>query len=55
MTLAKINANSVSLAGEFAVLSQLALRGYDANGSVERSQLISLFQILPTAKCISWK
>ena len=26
-----INKNSVSLAGEFAVLSQLALRGYDAN------------------------
>jgi hypothetical protein len=28
---AKPNINSVSLAGEFAVLSQLALRGYDAN------------------------
>lgn len=27
----KISKNSVSLAGEFAVLSQLALRGYDAN------------------------
>lgn len=27
----KLNPNSVSLAGEFAVLSQLALRGYDAN------------------------
>ncbi len=26
-----LNKNSVSLAGEFAVLSQLALRGYDAN------------------------
>lgn len=26
-----LNSNSVSLAGEFAVLSQLALRGYDAN------------------------
>lgn len=26
-----INKNSISLAGEFAVLSQLALRGYDAN------------------------
>src|SRR5262249_40015705 len=31
MTLTKINRNSVSLAGEFAALSQLALRGYDAN------------------------
>jgi hypothetical protein len=29
--LPKGNSNSVSLAGEFAVLSQLALRGYDAN------------------------
>src|SRR3989344_8254693 len=27
----KIPSNSVALAGEFAVLSQLALRGYDAN------------------------
>ena len=27
----KVNSNSISLAGEFAVLSQLALRGYDAN------------------------
>jgi len=31
MTFTKINRNSVSLAGEFAALSQLALRGYDAN------------------------
>ncbi len=29
--MSKINSNSISLAGEFAVLSQLALRGYDAN------------------------
>jgi hypothetical protein len=29
--MATIGKNSVSLAGEFAVLSQLALRGYDAN------------------------
>jgi hypothetical protein len=27
----KITSNSIALAGEFAVLSQLALRGYDAN------------------------
>lgn len=27
----KLNSNSVALAGEFAVLSQLVLRGYDAN------------------------
>jgi len=29
--MAKINGVNISLAGEFAVLSQLALRGYDAN------------------------
>lgn len=29
--MSEITKNSVSLAGEFAVLSQLALRGYDAN------------------------
>ena len=28
---AKPNPNSIALAGEFATLSQLALRGYDAN------------------------
>jgi len=27
----KLNKNSIALAGEFAVLSQLSLRGYDAN------------------------
>ena len=31
MVMTKITSNSVALAGEFAVLSQLALRGYDAN------------------------
>jgi hypothetical protein len=32
-----INSNSVSLAGEFAVLSQLALRGLDANMTLGRT------------------
>jgi len=31
MTRTKPSSNSISLAGEFATLSQLALRGYDAN------------------------
>lgn len=31
MGLAKPNSNALALAGEFATLSQLALRGYDAN------------------------
>src|SRR5215467_11649892 len=40
MTLAKITPNSVSLAGEFAVLSQLALRGYDANMTLGRTKSV---------------
>lgn len=39
---AKINSNSVSLAGEFAVLSQLALRGYDANMTLGRTKGVDI-------------
>ena len=42
MPLAQINANSVSLAGEFAVLSQLALRGYDANMTLGRTKSVDI-------------
>src|SRR5262245_32284853 len=42
VTLAKINSNSVSLAGEFAVLSQLALRGYDANMTLGRTKSVDI-------------
>jgi hypothetical protein len=42
MTLTKINPNSVSLAGEFAVLSQLALRGYDANMTLGRTKSVDI-------------
>jgi hypothetical protein len=42
MTLTKINPNSVSLAGEFAVLSQLALRGYDANMTLGRTKGVDI-------------
>ena len=37
-----INSNSVSLAGEFAVLSQLALRGYDANMTLGRTKSVDI-------------
>lgn len=38
----KINSNSISLAGEFAVLSQLALRGYDANMTLGRTKSVDI-------------
>lgn len=37
-----INKNSISLAGEFAVLSQLALRGYDANMMLGRTKNVDV-------------
>jgi len=36
------NNNLVSLAGEFAVLSQLALRGYDANMTLGRTKSVDI-------------
>ena len=42
MTLTRINRNSVSLAGEFAALSQLALRGYDANMTLGRTKSVDI-------------
>jgi len=37
-----LNKNSVSLAGEFAVLSQLVLRGYDANLTLGRTKGVDI-------------
>lgn len=37
-----INKNSVSLAGEFAVLSQLSLRGYDANMTLGQTKSVDI-------------
>jgi hypothetical protein len=37
-----INKNSVSIAGEFAVLSQLALRGYDANMTLGHTKSVDI-------------
>ncbi|MFZ2522836.1 MAG: hypothetical protein WAW92_00440 [Minisyncoccia bacterium] len=37
-----INKNSVSIAGEFAVLSQLALRGYDANITLGHTKSVDI-------------
>jgi hypothetical protein len=38
----EITSNSVALAGEFAVLSQLALRGYDANMTLGRTKSVDI-------------
>ncbi len=44
----KINSNSVSLAGEFAVLSQLALRGYDANMTLGNTKGVDILVASPS-------
>ena len=38
----QLNNNSVALAGEFAVLSQLALHGYDANLTLGRTKSVDI-------------
>ncbi len=43
-----IDKNSVSIAGEFAVLSQLALRGYDANMTLGRTKSVDILVSNPT-------
>jgi hypothetical protein len=40
--MAKANTNSISLAGEFAVLAQLALRGYDANMTLGHTKAVDI-------------
>jgi len=40
--LKRIPANSISLAGEFAVLSQLVLRGYDANMTLGHTKNVDI-------------
>ncbi len=42
--------NAVSLAGEFAVLSQLALRGYDANITLGRTKGVDILVSHPGTK-----
>ena len=44
----KLNKNSVSLAGEFAVLSQLALRGYDANMTLGNTKNVDILVSNPS-------
>ena len=41
--MAKIEHNSVALAGEFAVLSQLAIRGFDANMTLGNTKSVDIF------------
>src|SRR6478672_3943790 len=45
--MAKINSNNVSLAGEFAVLAQLALRGYVANMTLGHTKGIDILVANP--------
>ena len=47
--MSSINTNSVSLAGEFAVLSQLALRGYDANMTLGRTKGVDILVSDPSS------
>jgi hypothetical protein len=42
VAMVKKDNNSISLAGEFAVLSQLALRGYDANMTLGRTKSVDI-------------
>jgi hypothetical protein len=44
---ARISPNSVSLAGEFAVLSHLALHGYDANMTLGRTKGVDILASNP--------
>jgi hypothetical protein len=44
----KINSNSISLAGEFAVLSQLSLRGFDANMTLGHTKGVDILISDPT-------
>jgi hypothetical protein len=45
-----LDKNTISLAGEFAVLSQLALHGYDANMSLGRTKSFDIFVSHPKTK-----
>src|SRR5207244_1026714 len=42
-----ITSNSIALAGEFAVLSQLALRGYDANMTLGHTKHVDILVSSP--------
>lgn len=48
--MAKISPNSVALAGEFAVLSQLSLRGYNASMTLGNTKGIDILVQNPTSR-----
>jgi hypothetical protein len=48
--MAKANSNSVSLAGEFALLSQLAVRGYDANMTLGHTKGVDILMSDPKTR-----
>jgi hypothetical protein len=48
ITMPVLSKNSVALAGEFAVLSQLALRGFDANMTLGNTKAVDILAAHPT-------
>ncbi len=48
--MSKINSNSIALSGEFAVLSQLALRGYDANMTLGNTKGVDILVSNPKSQ-----
>ena len=46
----ELDKNTIALAGEFAVLSQLALRGYDANMTLGRTKSVDILVSDPKTK-----
>ncbi len=46
------NKNSFALAGEFAVLSELALRGYDANMTLGHTKGVDILVSNPRTGCL---
>src|SRR5215813_12795982 len=50
LNMARIPKNSVALAGEFAVLSQLVIRGYDASMTLGNTKQIDILVFDPTTK-----
>ena len=47
--------NAISLAGEFAVLSQLALLNYDANMTLGRTKDVDILVSTRSKKMYRWK
>jgi hypothetical protein len=55
MNLGPTSNHHTSIAGEFAVLCQLALRGYDANMTVGRTKSVDILVSVPDGRCTAWR